>query len=272
MQDKHFDGHESRFEKNIYETNKGKLRLALLKTQLRRVLPCIEMSSNEYNGSLSLLDVGGGLGHMSQWSLEQGHQVTYIEPAEKLFNTFCDKSRAELESGQLQALNMSFQEFNSGAQTSAKVSGELVSKTRYDLIICHAVLEWTTEHQPFIQQLLSRLKPDGYLSLAFYNQHSIHIANAIKGNLRKLASGNIAGDGSGLTPINPPKTQDVDDILQAMQVADVHKFGIRVLHDYMWKKSRDKISFEDLLTMELQYMAETPYRDMGRYCHWIIQK
>jgi S-adenosylmethionine-dependent methyltransferase len=268
MQDKHFDGHEHRFEKNIYQTNKGKLRLALLKTQLSTVLPFFDLASSAYNGALSVLDVGGGLGHMSKWSLDQAHKVTYIEPAKKLYDSFHDASHLAIQSGQLRTFNGSFQQFNSLENQSV----EKQSNGLFDLIICHAVLEWTKEHRQFIQQLLARLSPGGHISLAFYNQHSIHITNAIKGNLRKLASGNIAGDGSGLTPINPPMTQDVDSILCELKIKGLQKFGVRVLHDYMWKKNRDQISFEDLLEMELRYMAQSPYRDIGRYCHWIISR
>jgi S-adenosylmethionine-dependent methyltransferase len=269
MQDKHFDGHESRFEKNIYQTNKGKLRLELLKTQLSMALPSIDLSSEQHKSSeqnkepLTVLDVGGGLGHMTQWCLEQAHHVTYIEPAEKLYQSFCNQSKLAIQNEQLKPFNGSFQDYN---------KRDCESKSTFDLVICHAVLEWTSDHLQFIEQLTNNLKAGGYISLAFYNQHSIHIANAIKGNLRKLASGNIAGDGTGLTPINPPKTQEVDDILEQCQLECVKKFGVRVLHDYMWKKNRDKISYADLIDMELKYMSELPYRDMGRYCHWIIRK
>ncbi len=252
-QDRYFEGFDQRFANNIYNTNKGRLRLALLEAQMREALP-----QTFQQQSLKVLDLGAGLGHMSGFMAKLGHEVTLVEPSKDMFNAACDNLKSQPYFDQLTLVQQSAQEFE--------------ATEPFDLIICHAVLEWTHQPQQIIQKISTLLKPSGLVSLAFYNQHSIHIANAIKGNLRKLKRGDIAGDGTGLTPINPLFPDSVQEWLTESGLAIGAKYGVRCLHDFMWRSAKEKISFEDILEMELNYCDREPYRSMGRYCHWVLAR
>ena len=72
MSDRHFDQLATRFAEKIYGGAKGAIRLAVLQADLTETLPA---------RPLRVLDIGAGLGHMSLWLAEQGHQVTLAEPA-----------------------------------------------------------------------------------------------------------------------------------------------------------------------------------------------
>ena len=77
MSDRHFDELATRFAEKIYGGAKGAIRLAVLQADLAEALP---------ERPLRVLDIGAGLGHMSLWLAERGHQVTLTEPAEPMLN------------------------------------------------------------------------------------------------------------------------------------------------------------------------------------------
>ena len=72
MSDRHFDQLATRFAEKIYGGAKGAIRLAVLQADLEESLP---------KRPLRVLDIGAGLGHMSLWLAQQGHDVTLAEPA-----------------------------------------------------------------------------------------------------------------------------------------------------------------------------------------------
>ena len=75
MSDRHFDELATRFAEKIYGGAKGAIRLAVLQADLTEALP---------QRPLRVLDIGAGLGHMSLWLAQQGHDVTLAEPAEPM--------------------------------------------------------------------------------------------------------------------------------------------------------------------------------------------
>ncbi|MCF5498861.1 SAM-dependent methyltransferase, partial [Pseudomonas syringae] len=75
MSDRHFDQLATRFAEKIYGGAKGAIRLAVLQADLTETLP---------ERPLRVLDIGAGLGHMSLWLAEHGHEVTLAEPAEPM--------------------------------------------------------------------------------------------------------------------------------------------------------------------------------------------
>jgi S-adenosylmethionine-dependent methyltransferase len=133
-QDRIFDGLAKRFSQRIYDSPKGKIRLAILQDDLQKTI--------NLNKPLKILDMGGGLGQMSIWLAKQGHQVTLCEPASDMLNV-AQKSITDLGlTNNVQLSN------NSLKRHCTKLSEQ------YDLIIFHAVLEWLAEPQNNIEILL----------------------------------------------------------------------------------------------------------------------
>ena len=68
-----FSGISKKFSKNIYDSTKGRLRMAVLKEDLQPLLngePC------------RVLDVGAGLGQANEWFLEKGFEVLHTDISE----------------------------------------------------------------------------------------------------------------------------------------------------------------------------------------------
>ena len=248
MQDQHFDDLAVRFARKIYGNNKGAIRLAVLQADLHEVLP---------QRQLRVLDVGAGLGNMALWLARQGHQVTLAEPSEPM----------------LEAARSSFAEAGVAAEFIQSDWQQLAASEPqpYDLILCHAVLEWLAEPAAMVAALKPLLKPDGWLSLAFYNKDALVLHNLIKGNLRKLAKERFAGDKGGLTPQQPLDPQELEQMLAVQGWQVEQRSGIRVFHDYMQPRFRDKIADEELVETELLYRRHPTLGPLGRYLHWLCR-
>lgn len=254
-QDVIFDGLAEKFARKIYRSKKGELRLALLWEDLQQHIPILAQAP-----PLHVLDAGGGLGQMSMRLADQGHKVVLCEPSTDMLTIAREliaggtvaSHTITLESCVLQALPHRY------------------SEQSFDVVLCHAVLEWLAEPLPTLAQLLPLLKPGGYLSLAFYNVESIVWKNLLKGNFRKVANREIKGELGSLTPPHPQSAPDVLAWLQTQGLELMNVSGIRCLSDYLHPTAN--ISPDDLLVMERELSQQEPYKWLGRYIHVIARR
>ena len=70
MDDRNFDDLADRFSDRIYNTEKGRLRLEILKEDLAELA---------HGQPLNIWDAGCGLGHLSLWVAENGHQLSLCD-------------------------------------------------------------------------------------------------------------------------------------------------------------------------------------------------
>ncbi len=248
MTDRHFDELATRFAEKIYGGAKGAIRLAVLQADLTEILP---------QRPLRVLDIGAGLGHMSLWLAQQGHAVTLAEPAAPML----DGARQRFAEAGIAA-----QFVQADWQTLEQhVQGP------FDLVICHAVLEWLAEPAAILPLLRRMTANEGWLSLAFYNRDALIYRNLLKGHFRKLRSGKqFSGERQSLTPQEP-----LDPRTLAGQLAGdwqvVAESGVRVFHDYMPAEFQARTELADLVEMELTYRRHPTFARLGRYLHWLCQ-
>jgi S-adenosylmethionine-dependent methyltransferase len=247
MSDRHFDELATRFAEKIYGGAKGAIRLAVLQADLAEVLP---------SRPLRVLDVGAGLGHMSLWLAGQGHAVTLAEPAAPMLDGARERFAAAHLSAQF--LQASWQELATQAHEP------------YDLVLCHAVLEWLAEPAAILAPLRQLTAEDGWLSLAFYNRDALIYRNLLKGHFRKLRKEQFAGEGQSLTPQRPLDPRELEAQLAPHWRIETRS-GVRVFHDYMPAEFQGKATLEDLLEMELTYRRHPAFAGLGRYLHWMCR-
>ncbi|MFY0665703.1 MAG: methyltransferase domain-containing protein [Natronospirillum sp.] len=237
-----------RFQKNIYDSRKGQIRMALVR---RGVLPLCQQDT-----TLRVLDAAGGLGQMTALFAEHGHQVTYNDLA------------AEMLAAAQQNVAAS-----PNAAAVAWTQGPLQDlQGSYDVVLGHAVLEWLGDPQEGLARLCDRVKPGGALSLLFYNAESIIFKNLLKGNLRKATSNHYAGDKKGLTPVSPLNIADVEAWLADFGMVITERLGVRCFTDYMWPLFKDNPRLEDQIELEWALGQRTEYRPFARYLHYIVHK
>jgi len=247
MSDRHFDQLATRFAEKIYGGAKGAIRLAVLQADLTEILP---------PRPLRVLDIGAGLGHMSLWLAEQGHHVTLAEPAAPMLDGARERFAAAGQSATF--IQAPWQE----------LLGQLSEP--YDLVLCHAVLEWLAEPSAILPVLHQLTAPGGWLSLAFYNKDALIYRNLLKGHFRKLRKQEFAGEKQSLTPQQPIDPRELALQLNALWTVEKHS-GVRVFYDYMPREFQAKTELLDLVEMELAQRRHPSFMGLGRYLHWLCQ-
>ncbi len=260
--DIHFDHLAERFERKIYGSEKGDLRLQLLWDDMLTAIPSLQSGKPLQAGEkpLRVLDAGGGLGQISQRLAALGHFVVLTEPAAPMLE------RAEqlcVEAG----IDTSRVQF---IQASIQQLPHVLPAQQFDLVVCHAVLEWLADPLLTLAQLLPWLKTDGDLSLAFYNRESIVWKNLLKGNINKARASQLAGEPGSLTPQNPQSAPEVLAWLEQHHLGVKQVTGIRCLNDYLFPGV--KIPPDTLLELERELGRQEPYKWLGRYIHVIARK
>ncbi|MCX8712398.1 tRNA uridine 5-oxyacetic acid(34) methyltransferase CmoM [Gilliamella sp. B3464] len=245
-QDRNFDDISDKFAQNIYGTTKGKIREAIVWQELVKILTCYPA-----NQSLRILDAGGGQGQIACRLAQMGHQVTLCDISEHMLALA--KQKAQTENLTLNFIHSSIQQLSNYVHE------------QFDLVICHAVLEWVADPVEVIASLKKYLKPEGYLSLMFYNLDALLFKTVTLGNFGYTQAGLRKRKKKTLSPDYPRKPHDVYTWLTHLGFVITNKTGIRVFHDYLNNKSKAESHFDQLLELEKQYCQTEPYLSLARY-------
>lgn len=263
MTDEHFTKLSNRLSSRIYDSNKGQLRLELLWQSLLQGVPQIKTQK------LNVLDIGGGAGHIAHRLCELGHEVTLVEPAKEMLDQ-ARETLAHWPVTQVQFVQDDLQHFIQ--QNFADDSSALPP---FDLVLCHAVLEWLTDPRQALKMLSQTVGRSGRLSLMFYNRHSITIRNLIKGNFYKVKMGLVdnqwGGDPGSLTPKTPLDPAQVYQWVEQAGLQRVATHGIRTFFDYMSRDLQQQRAYDDVLELEQLLCSQEPYISMSRYIHLLVK-
>ncbi|MDK2596383.1 methyltransferase domain-containing protein [Pseudoalteromonas obscura] len=251
--DRNFCDIAGKFKNNIYGTSKGKIREAVLKRDLDELL-------DEHFDSkpLRILDAGGGQGQLSLYLAELGHEVILLDVSAQMLAIA--KERAEARNiSSLSLINAPLQEL-----------AEL-NLGQFDLVLCHAVLEWIVEQKTAVTILNKCLKPDGILSLMYFNKSAQRLANMVYGNFDYVSNGLQVKQKVGLSPNQPLESEHVDSWLAELCLRTLNKTGVRCFHDYLRETNKADEQFDELLALELKYNRAEPYASIGRYTHLLLK-
>lgn len=254
MQDRNFNDIAEKFAQNIYGTTKGKLRQAVLWQDLSGLLAQFP------DGSLSVLDAGGGEGHMACRLAALGHQVLLCDLSDEMIQRAKDAATAQ---GVIH--NMRF------VQSAAQDIAQYMVKPA-DLILFHAVLEWVAQPRQVLKVLYDCLSPGGVLSLMFYNRHGLLMRNMVLGNFAYVQTGMPKRKRRSLSPDHPLDPQQVYCWLNELGLSISGKTGVRVFHDYLQNKQQQSDNFAEILELEQRYCRQEPFVSLGRYIHVMAHK
>jgi S-adenosylmethionine-dependent methyltransferase len=249
-----FDGIASAFEEEIYGTAKGRVRLEVLWTDLVTEIPEIT------GGGLSCLDAGGGAGHMTLRLAQTNNRVLLCDPSQEMLD------RADKTLGQAGVLGIV-------SLVRAPIQ-ELHRQTsdQFDVVLCHAVLEWLADPKAVLGHLTRFLRPSGRLSLMFYNRHAALQRRIFRGEsveaIHELAEGCARRD-NGCLPLDGAA---VSEWLEEYGFAVRSKAGIRIFHDYAPQALREPERLNDLLEVEKEFRKQEPFASLGHHLHFICEK
>ncbi len=251
-----FDGIVSTFESNIYDTSKGALRRTLIQEDLLSVL-----EQNKDGKPLNIIDIGCGEGYFSALFSSLGHNVVLCDVSEDML------SKAKASFTKLNLLDR--------AKFYCANIFDLpddVKKSQYDLVMCHAMLEWVADQELCLSILSDLTLPNGYLSLLYYNKDALYFQSLIVGNFPYIDCDFHSRHKQKLTPDHPLSPSDVIGWFHKSDFSVYRETGIRVFHDYMRDKSHWKDKADDILRYERIVARDPRFCHLGRYQHILARK
>ena len=258
-QDRNFDDISAHFEKKIYGGLKGEIRLAVLRHD---IFGWVKSWQQTHNRPLRVLDVGAGLAQISIELAKDGHDVTINDISANMLEIA--KQNAGETAQTIIWHTCPYQ------QLDDKLTG------KYDLILCHAVLEWLAEPKLimdfFDRWLVDDRAEKGVLSLCFYNPASFVYRNLVMGNFNLLNNKDFKADNGSLTPNHPVAKDEVIAWINDHHYQILHTSGLRVFHDYSPLKRGGHTNPQAVIEMEVAYSGQDPYKWLGRYLHFLVSK
>jgi S-adenosylmethionine-dependent methyltransferase len=258
--DRNFDGLVERFTKNVYGGLKGQIRLAVLQRDFQQHFEFV-VAPQQGEKPLRILDAGGGQGQFSLALARVGHQVV-----------ICDISAEMLAQARRQAEQEGLLESVSFVHCAIQELPAYLSATEFDVVLCHAVIEWMAQPQTLLPCLYRYLKPGGQLSFTYYNRGALIYKNLLRGNFTKVMNNDVEGARGSLTPICPMEPAVIEQWLQEQGFIPIGSSGIRVFHDYIFDAQVREQDRDNLIAMELALSQQDPYRYLGRYIHVVACK
>ena len=250
-QDKDFDAMGAAWDHSIYGATKGFIRSEVLWEDMTAQIPGLA------EGWLSVLDAGGGSGRLAARMAKAGNRVTLCDPSGEMLALARQTAAAEVGD-----------EVTFVQSTIADLRSHLGQ--RFDLVICHAVLEWLGEPEKAPGELAELMAPSGRLSLLFYNFNAALLKRAVRGEvgaaLREMKSGPEARS-DGAVPL---REEDVRAWLSAAGLEVEHRAGVRIFHDHV-EGPLDERGLAELLALELRCRTEEPFASLAQHIHLVCR-
>lgn len=302
IKDRNFDEIAEHFAKKVYGDLKGAIRLAVLRRDLTQQ---IAQQSQKLGRPLRILDVGAGLAQLSIECARQGHLVCINDISSKLL-AMAKQSAADV-ADKIEWQACAYQTLDAILTNNLPRHGE----QKFDLIFCHAVLEWLFDPKQIMAFFDKWLADQGVLSLCFYNPNSLIYRNLIMGNFNQIQP-NLTSNSTknpiqksaflpqkipqnlksknqksivknankinrSLTPTHPVDRRQVLAWLEDLGYQILAESGLRVFSDYVFvaedgKKRGGNQDPDAVLAMELTYSTQEPFKWLGRYLHILAQK
>jgi S-adenosylmethionine-dependent methyltransferase len=235
--------------------------LAVLERDFRNHFEHVPFGKNTTAKPLRILDAGGGQGQFSLKFAQAGHSVI-----------ICDISAEMLKLAERELVSAGLQDRVQLIHCAIHDLALHIEDCQFDVVLCHAVMEWVVEPQDLVANLVQYLKPRGFLSLTFYNLHSLIYKNLLRTNFKKIQQENFGGARGSLTPINPLYPEQVFEWLDDLPLSRLSTSGIRVFHDYIFNEEQRERDPESVIALELAFSQRSPYQLLGRYIHVLSQK
>ncbi len=252
-----FSSHLTAFKEN-QNTPWGKLRYGV-------GMANIQKHFQAHNAQV--LDVGSGTGLDAIPFAKQGHEVTLLDYSGEMIE---EAKRSAEEEGASERIT-----FHKGDIRSIPT---LFPNTRFDLILCHNVLQYVDDINTAINMMSEALKPNGLLSIIAINRYSEPYRLALHqldldGALATLDA-EMLRTAVFNTDVHAITVDDMREPLHTAGCAIEGDYGIRCVCDYIQNNEikSDPTFFAKLEKLEYELSGRAPYKNTARFFQVVARK
>jgi S-adenosylmethionine-dependent methyltransferase len=212
---------------------------------------------------LKVLDAGGGNGLNAEAFLARGHHVTILD---------ADPEMLERARARLQRLNLL--ERCHFVEGRVEAVAEVLAAARFDLILCHHVLEYIDDGLRVLASMAQVAAPQADLSLITLNPVSEVIRAMIFKHDAAQAESKLSDLAYDARWFGDARLYELDQITARAEQAgwQLQTFrGLRVLADYV-PEQQAVPSEEAILHLEKTLGSLEPFRRIGRYFQFCFRR
>ncbi len=236
----------------------GRLRYKVAQANLLRHLP---------EGTLRILDMGGGNGFDAIPLAALGHEVTLV-----------DYSAEMLKAARQNAEQLNLDDDITYHQADLSALPALFPEPAFDVVLCHNMLQYVADLDAAVQTISGALQRGGLLSLICVNRHSdVFRAILQGGGLAAIAQQLEASTAQAAMFDVSVRRYAIEDMVQPLQNAGcmvMGQYGVRCVCDYLPNNEQksDPAFFAQLEQLEYTLSSRYPYNLLGRYFQIIARK
>lgn len=247
--------------KTYLDSPHGRLRLEIIWHQMSRFMA---QAWGAASGLLQILDVGCGTGELALRLAARGHAVTLLDPVDEMLYLAKEKAQV-LEPPPARPPRF--------LQASLEDAPELLERTTFDLLLCHAVMEYLVDPASALIPMRALVRPGGHLSLVALNRRQEPLRLAIRDGKFDEARRAVVEEESTDSLFGLPRkgmtTEELSGLLETAGIEVVLREGIFVFSDYLPAEVlEDATQRPALLRLEEEAGTRTPLKDMARYLHF----
>ncbi len=217
--------------------------------------------------ALKILDAGGGNGLEAIGFAKQGHTVALVDYSAEMLA----EARQNAESSGVGERVEIYQ----GEVSSIP---QLFPPARFDVALCHNVLQYVDDLDKALQALSYAVKPNGLISIICINRYSEPYRLALQElNVQAAYAGLDAKFIRSKMFDAPLAAYSADEMAAHLQGANcrvVGQYGIRCVNDYIPNNDikHDPRFMAEMEKLELAMSDKFPYCLTGRFFHLVAQK
>ncbi len=248
---------------------RSSVRNALVWRTLRDAVA--DLTETLHRDALDVLDVGGGTGGIAVPVAEMGHRVTVVDTSP---DSLAALERRAAEAGVTERVR--------GVQGDAANIPDLLrsqdaERDRFDLVICHSVLEIVDDPAAVLAGVAGSLRPGGLASIVTANAVAVALHRAIAGRFDEALQ--VLRDPLGRYGPSDPvprrfSLSDVRSLVESAGLTVVATHGARVFADVVPAGSidTDPQSAAALVELELEAADVPALRDIASALHLIARR
>lgn len=214
----------------------------------------------------SVIDIGGGNGSDSIYYAKKGYSVTCLDNSADMLAKAKETATAQGVSDKI-----------TFHQCDAKDIQKYFPGREFDLILCHLMLEFTTDFQTTLSNVCKLIAPGGMLSVIEMNRYSevyrkIFQVGDLTATFDEIETKEYLNTWfNKRVPVF--SGEEIVDLLRKNGCSLVAHYGIRCVNDYLPNEKKTETEFQNNLEQLERKLTDTyPYYLLARFYQIIVSK